>query len=119
MIQVFTASFLVEVKRKALRRGMWFNTLDHIERGILSLTARLVDRVESAILGVELVKIVSKLREALKSGFVRRMEDYGFAKAREVAKQAVEWSYLTARAWASDLGFVRYLTIIDLNRLKT
>jgi len=113
---VFTSSFLVEVKRKALRRGVWFKALDRVERGILSLTARLVDRVESAVLGIELVKIMSKLREALKSGFVRRMEEYGFAKAREVASQAVDWGYHAARGWARNLGFIRYLTLIDVNK---
>ena len=113
---MFTRSFLVEVRRKALRRGVWFKTLDRVERGILDLTARVVDRVESVVLGVELVKILKKLRDALKSGFVRRMEDFGLRRAREVALQAVEWGYRAARAWASDLGFVRYLTLIDVNK---
>jgi len=113
---MFTRSFLVEVRRKALRRGVWFKALDRVERGILSLAARVVDRVESAVLGVELVKILRKLRDALKSGFVRRMEEYGLGRARMVARQAVEWGYAAARGWASDLGFVRYLTIIDVNK---
>ena len=113
---MFTSSFLLEMRRKAIRRGVWFRVLDRVERGILSLTARVVDRVESAVLGVELVKILSKLRDALKSGFVRRMEEYGFGRAREVAAQAVAWGYMAARAWASDSGFVRYLTLIDVNK---
>jgi len=112
---VYTGSFLAEVKRKALRRGTWFKTLDRVERGILSLTAYIVDRVESVILGVELVKIVSKLREALKSEFVRKMEEYGFAKARALAKQAAEWNNRIARGWASDLKFVRYVTFLRVN----
>jgi hypothetical protein len=113
---MFTRSFLVEVRRKALRRGVWFRALDRVERGILSLTARIVDKVESAVLGVELVKILVKLRDALKSGFIRRMEEFGLRRAREVAAQAVEWGYVAARGWASDLGFVRYLTVIDVNK---
>ena len=113
---MFTRSFLVEVRRKALRRGVWFRALDRVERGILSLAARVVDRVESAVLGVELVKILRKLRDALKSGFVRRMEEYGLRRARMVARRAVEWGYAAARVWASDLGFVRYLTLIDVNK---
>jgi len=112
---MFTSSFLLEMRRKAIRRGVWFRVLDRVERGILSLTARVVDRVESAVLGVELVKILSKLRDALKSGFVRRMEEYGFGRAREVAMQALAWGYGAARAWSSDLGFVRYVTLLDVN----
>jgi len=113
---VFTSGFLVEVRRKALRRGVWYRALDRVERGILSLTVRVTDRVESAVLGIELVKILGKLRDALKSGFVRRMEEYGFRRAREVAGQAVEWGYGAASVWASDWGFVRYLTLMDVNR---
>jgi predicted DNA-binding protein (UPF0278 family) len=106
---------LVEIRQKALRRGVWFKALDRIERGILSLTARIVYRVESVVLGIELAKIVRKLRDALKSGFVKRMEEFGLSFARRLAKQAVAWGYGGARSWASDLGFIRYLTSINLN----
>lgn len=113
---MFTSGFLVEMRCKALRRGVWYRALDRVERGILILTARVVDRVESAVLGVELVKILRKLRDALKSGFVRRMEEYGFGRALKMASKAVEWGYGAARVWSSDLGFVRYLTLIDVNK---
>jgi len=72
---LYTREFLVEIRRKALRRDVWFKALDRVERGILSLTARVVDRVKSVALGVELVKMIKKLRDALRSGFVRRMEE--------------------------------------------
>ena len=111
---MFTSSFLVEVRRKALRRGVWFKALDRVERGILCLTARIVDRVESAVLGIELVKILSKLRDALKSGFVRRMEEFGLRRARMLAAQAVAWGYGAARGWAWNPGFVRYVTLLDV-----
>jgi len=114
---MFTSRFLSEAMRKALRRGVWFKALDRVERGILSLAARVVDRVESAVLGVELVKILGKLRDALKGGFVRRMEEYGFGRALKMTSKAVEWGYGAARVWSSDLGFVRYLTLIDVNKL--
>ncbi len=113
---MFTSGFLVEMRRKALRRGVWFKALDRVERGILSLTARVVDRVESAVLGVELVKILGKIRDALKGGFVRRMEEYGIYQARKMAAQAVAWGYQMARAWASNSEFIRYLTLIDVNK---
>ena len=113
---MFTSSFLLKMRRRAMRRRVWYRALDRVERGILSLTARVVDRVESAVLGVELVKIMRKLRDALKSGFVRRMEEHGFGRAKEVAGQAVAWGYGAARVWASDLAFVRYLTVFDVNK---
>jgi len=115
-VPVFNKRFLAEVKRKALRRGVWFSALDRVERGILTLTSRLVDEVRSTMLCVELVKILAKIRDALRSGFVRRMEEYGVGQAGRLAARAVEWGYTSARAWASSFGFVRYLTLIDVNR---
>jgi hypothetical protein len=110
---MFTSSFLTEVRRKALRRGVWYGALDRVERGILSLAAQVVERVESVVLGVELVKIIGKLNEAMRSGFVRHMRSFGVMRAREIRNQAVCFGYGGARWWLWDQGFVRYLTVID------
>ena len=115
-IAMFTRGFLYKMRQKAFHRRVWYKALDRVERGILSLTVRIVDRVDSAVLGVVLVKIVRKLRDALKSEFARRMEEFGLRKARTIATQAMEWGYLAARSWTSNLGFVRYLTMIDMNK---
>jgi len=112
---MFTRDFLSGLRRRALRRGVWVRVLDGVERGILSLTCRLVDRVESEVLGVVLVKIVDKLREAMKSEFVRLMEMHGAIKARNIAQQAMDWGYKRAESWVHDLNFIRYLTNITLN----
>ena len=113
---MFTSRFLSNVRGKAIRRGVWFKALDTLERGIITLASRVVDRVESAVLGVELVKIMRKLTDAMKSGFARRMGEYGAIKARKLAVQAAEWGNLTAREWSSNIGFIRYLTLIDIHR---
>ncbi len=112
---MFTRSFLVEVRRKALRRGVWWRVLDRVERGIIDLTIRVVDRVRSEALGVVIVRVLKKLRDALKSRFVRLMESYGLERARKVSEQAQGWGYVAARSWAYDFGFVRYLTVIKIN----
>jgi len=112
---MFTSSFLVEMRRKAIRRGVWFRALDRLERGIMSLVAQLIDRVESEVLGVELVKILSKLNEAMRSGFVRHMRSFGVRRAREIRDQAVGFGYSGARGWLWDQGFVRYLTFVEVN----
>ncbi|MFX0132139.1 MAG: hypothetical protein ACFFDN_00705 [Candidatus Hodarchaeota archaeon] len=113
---MFNKQFLADVRRRALRRGVWFSALDSVERGILTLTSRLVDEVRSTELCVELVKILAKIRDALRSGFVRRMEEYGLVQARRLSAQAVEWGYTSAKGWASSFDFVRFLTLIDVNR---
>jgi hypothetical protein len=113
---MFTRDFLAGVRRKALRRKVWYSALDSVERGILSLTSRIVDRVESRVLGVELVKILAKLRDALKSELVRRMEEYGYDRAKELAGIAVEWGNRAAIDWASEINLVRYLSVMDMNQ---
>lgn len=113
-VQMFTRRFLEDVRKKALRRGVWYTTLDNIERGIIFLTSRIVDQVRSSALGIEIVKILAKLKDALKSRFVRRMEEYGFRRVRILAAQAGEWGYNAAETWSSDLGFVRYVTLLDV-----
>ena len=114
---VFEKRFLADIKRKALRRGVWFSALDRVERGILTLTGRLVDRVRSTALCVELVKILAKIRDASKSGFVRRMEEYGIGKAEELVRIAMDWGNWAARDWIMDARFVKYLTVIDMNQI--
>jgi len=113
---MFTRDFLAGVQRKALRSKVWYSALDRVERGILSLTSRIVDRVESRVLGVMLVKIIAKLKEALKSPFVKKMEIEGVKKARSISKRAVDWGDEAAKGWAWDMGFARYLTLLDFNK---
>lgn len=113
---MFTNSFLSGIRRKALRRGIWYSALDRVERGILVLTSRVVEAVRSVTLCVEIVKILAKLRNALKSRFAIHMESYGLEKARKIAAHAVAFGDELARTWAHDFVFVRYLTFMDLNR---
>jgi len=65
--------------------------------------------------GTIIVKILAKLKAALESPFVRRMETYGVEKARLISKIAVGWGHEIAEGWAREKGFARYLTVIDIN----
>ena len=97
---MLTSGFLDGMRRKAMRRGVWFSALDKVERGIMVLTIRVVDFVRSERLGREIVRILAKLKEAFKSRFVRHMEPYGLETARRIAAQAVEFgNYLAKGAW--------------------
>ena len=113
---MFTRDFLLRVRRRSLRKGVWYRSLDSLERGIISLAARVVDRVENVVLGVEIVKILAKLRDALKSELVRRMEEYGYERAKEIAAIAVEWGNRAAKYWVSEINLARYLSVMDLNQ---
>jgi hypothetical protein len=110
---MFTKRFLTKVKKKAIRNKVWFKVLDNIERNILDLSIRLVDRVRSEVLGIVLVNIVKKIVDRLKSRYTTLVEEYGLQEAKRVSARAVEWGHEAARKWARDLNFARYLTLIN------
>jgi len=112
---MITSGFLRKFWNRALRRRVLYTALDREDRGYLYLTIRTVDRVRSVAVGRIIVKILARLKEALKSPFVRRMEEYGFQKAGKLAGQAVGWGYAKARGWAYDSTFARYVTMLDVN----
>ncbi len=99
------------LRRKALRRRVWFS-LDSLDRGIFNLVTRVVDRVESSVLGTVLVKIVRTLRDAMRSEFARLMESSGLRRAWDSARRAVGWGYGAAGEWARDPGFARYQALL-------
>ena len=112
---MFTRDFLKGWWRRALRRRVLFTALDREDRGYLYLTMRVLEDVRSVDVGKIIVKILVKLREALKGPFVRRMEDYGVGKAWVMSRMAVGWGYRAACGWAGEVGFARYLTVNELN----
>jgi hypothetical protein len=112
---MFKSSFLDGVRRRAIRGRVWFRAIDGLERGILSLSVRVLDgAVKISRLGVELAKIVAKIEDALKSVFERRLEGYGLRRAGEIADMAVRLGYDGARGWLDD-SFARYVTFMSLN----
>lgn len=76
---------------------------------------RVVDVVRSVEVGRIIVRLLSKLRDALKSPFVKEMESYGVERAKVLSARAVEWGHLEALGWAKDISFVRYLTLLAVN----
>ena len=101
---------------RAMRKGVWYRALDRLERGILTLASRVVDEVMDSALGVELVKIIAKIRNATASRFVRHVETFGVLQARVVCGQALGFGFAGARSWALDEGFARYLGFLDFNQ---
>ena len=113
---MFDKGFLNDVKRKALRRGVWFNALDQLERGILTLSAKVIDGVRSGLLNIQLVKILAKLRDASKTEFVRHLERFGMERVRTVRAQAGAFGCEWAEGLVGDFGFLRYLMLLDWNQ---
>lgn len=108
---VLSKEFLREVRYKALRKRVWYKALDRIERGMVNLTISVVERVKSYTLASELTKILDKLREAMKSAFIRHCESYGRKKLIEVVGIALSFGSTDAKDWHGDESMVRLLAL--------
>src|SRR3990172_66999 len=100
--------FLVALRTRALRRRVWFRVLDRVERGLVDLTIRWVDRVKSGKLAQVLVRILEKLARAMEDRMVRALEK-GRALAFRLSDLAVAWGDPTAYSWRFDGSFQRHL----------
>jgi len=103
-----TRELIVGVRTRALRRGIWFRVLDRVERGLVDLTIRWVDRVKSGRLAQVLVRILEKLARAMEDRMVRVLEK-GRTLAFRLSDLAVSWGDPTAYSWRFDGNFQRHL----------
>ncbi len=103
-----TKEFLVRVRTRALRRRVWFRVLSRMERGLVDLTIRWVDKVKSGRLARVLVRILVKLVRALESRMVGAV-GRGRVLADWLSRLAVGWGDSAAYEWRFDLGFQRSL----------
>lgn len=111
---MFTSVFLSEIRRQALRKRVWWSALDSLERGILTVAARIIDEVKSALLNVQLVGIIAKLKEASLGTLARRIRDFGERRAREISLLGIVLSSRVAGTWVNE-DFARYLAFMSLN----
>ena len=102
---------LSEAKKFALRRGVWFRSLNRVERGVIDLTVRYVDKVKSSKLAKVLVVIINKLESAMERTIDRQVRVVGLPLARKISGIAVSWGNNLASLWSDDLGFARFLVI--------
>ena len=117
---MFNRTFLKKVWIRARRRRVLYSALNGEDRTYFWVTMEVMkindlDELCSAEVGTIIVKILAKLKEAMKSPFARKIETYGFMKARQLSRVAVEWGYTTAQRWANETGYIRHLTNNELN----
>jgi len=114
--EVFYTRFeLVEIRRRAMRKRVWFKVLSRAERGLVNLTIRCVDRIHSPKLAGIASAIVCKLKEATESVVLRLMREVGRPLAERLSKIAQSWGNGDAWAWVEDEAFIRYLTVMRIH----
>ena len=106
---------LARIRLMAIRRGVWFKVLSRLERGLVDLSLKVTREIRSKILVRAICSIVKKLLKALESKFRLQMRLIGVPLAEKISQIAQKWGNKTAREWASNLGFIQYLTLMKVN----
>jgi len=103
-----TSETIAGLKVRALRRRVWYRALDRIERGLLDLTIRWVDKVRSGLMARVLLRILVKLAQAMEQG-MERVLSVGRELALRASALAVGLGNRQAYAWRFDESFWRAL----------
>ena len=110
-----TRSKLVNLRAKAIRRGIWLKVLSKTERACIDLTIKIVDKVRSHLLAKVLTSIIRKLLGPMKSRILHAMEEIGCSVARKLSRIAQKWGNISATQWMMNPSFIKYLTIMHMN----
>jgi hypothetical protein len=102
---------LISIRTRALRRGAWFKVLSRVERSIVDLTIRCVDRIHSDVLMRTVVAILDKLLETLEEEYLKRVECLGQEIAQKMCEIAARWGNPHAWLWKCDLSFIKFLGV--------
>ena len=105
----------MRIKTRALRRRVWFKVTSRLERGIVDLTIRCVERIRSPVLAGIISEIIRKILRTLENGFLKMAEKVGAVIAERVCGFALAWGNRTASSWKHNPGFVRFLGISAVN----
>jgi len=106
---------IINVKTRALRRGVWYRALTRVERACIDLVIKVVERVRSCLLQRVLSSVLGKLEEAMESQVQRLMREIGGTLALKLSQIAQGWGNKSAQSWSGDKGFTQYLTITYMN----
>jgi hypothetical protein len=106
---------LLKLKLRAVRSGVWFRALRRIDRVLVDLTLKVANDVRSPLLARTLLAVVERLENALGNRVSRLVDGVGFQLARRLSLIGERLGNVSARAWAFDSGFARFLAVMHLN----
>jgi len=110
-----TKGRLLKLKWKAIRCNVWFRALSRIDRALIDSVIKVVNEVRSFTLAKILLSVVEKLEDALENRFLNALKEIGFPLARKLSLSAQKWGNKSARNWAFDLSFARFLAMMYIN----
>jgi len=105
----------MKAKSRAFRNGIWFKVLSQVERAIVDLTVRCVEKVRSPILANAITKILGKISKTLGKSFLEKAREIGRDLAQRLSKVAEKWGNKKALNWRDDKEFIKFLGVTALN----
>jgi hypothetical protein len=103
-----TNHLLLKIKRKALRLKAWYK-LNNIERTIIDLTIKCVDKIKSIKLKKIILKILNKIKEIFENDFLNKIYENGLKEIIKIIKIAYSWGNKESLKWIKDKNFIFYL----------
>ncbi|MDH5462163.1 MAG: hypothetical protein OEZ29_04140 [Candidatus Bathyarchaeota archaeon] len=113
---LLTRQGLMKARTRAVRQRIWFKALSKVERGIVDLTIRCIERVRSRILNRIVSNIIAKILKNLKPSFLETVTKVGREIAHEICEIALKWGNLRASSWRHDSDFIQFLGVTAINR---
>ncbi len=99
---------LANLKKKALRKGIWFQTLSTNERVLASLIGKYVKIVKNSALATVIARIIVKLIYGIKNSFIHMIESRGRPIAESWARAACAMGWKDASKWVEDINILRW-----------
>ena len=112
---MLTRQGLIKTRTRAVRQKVWFKALSRVERSILDLTIRCVEKVRSRILARIVTDILAKILKTLEPSFLEAAMRIGREIADEVCGIAEKWGNMHASRWKHDLSFACFLGVTVVN----
>jgi hypothetical protein len=106
---------LEKIRRIAIRRDVWYKTLNKAERALIELTIRIVKKIRSFVLNRVLTSIIEKLQASLEGRVAVLMRKVGQPLAQKISLIAQSWGSVSAVRWKSDQSFVKFLAVMYMN----
>jgi hypothetical protein len=109
---------LVKLRLKAIRAGVWFRALARIDRVLVDLTIKVANNIRSFTLAKNILAVMKKLEGLMESGLSRTLRSVGFSLAQKISSVAQKWGNASAKSWAYDLSFIRFLSVMKNSELE-
>lgn len=115
VVALTTKQDLVKIRSRALRTKVWFKALSRVERAIVDLTIKCVEKIRSSVLAGTISAIVDKVLQFLEEGFMVRAERAGQTLMKNICALGEKWGSKACSAWNCDKCYIKFLGVNALN----